>query len=212
MFCSMGGGYCRSNQGGTNCWNHGIMFRGNGETERKSGGREDNRQRRVKERNISPSYFSYCSFWVSVFFYSFWVFFSSFLVGIGGGGQGAGGLRSRRKSFWDNLGSEEARQFVSAWEQRCWTVKSVFSGSGRLLLWSVAPLINSDLSFPHSHNFVPSSILFIPSMWPGPDRFPLWNQIHLALDYLLEQAERGMRQIERGAIWLKSLSVIASPG
>ena len=86
MFCSMGGGYCRSNQGGTNCWNHGIMFRGNGETERKSGGREDNRQRRVKERNISPSYFSYCSFWVSVFSYSFWVLLSSFLVGAGGGG------------------------------------------------------------------------------------------------------------------------------
>ena len=116
-------------------------------------------------------------------------------------------------NFLERLnGSEEARQFVSAWEKRCWTVKSVFSGSGRLLLWSVAPLINSDLSFPHSHNFVPSSILFIPSMCPGPDRFCHWNQIHLTLDYLLEQAERGMRQIERGAIWLKSLSVIASPG
>ena len=54
-----------STQGRTNQWNLGIGVRGNGETDRKSGGQRTVERKGVKERDISSPYLSHCSLWDS---------------------------------------------------------------------------------------------------------------------------------------------------
>ena len=64
-FVRMWGSKLSSTQLSKNQWNLGIGVRGNGETDRKSGGQKTIKRTRVKERDMSSAYLSHCSLWYS---------------------------------------------------------------------------------------------------------------------------------------------------
>ena len=75
-FVRIWGSKLSSTQLSTNWWNLGTGVRGDGKTERKSGGQRTVERKRVKERDISSPYLSHCSLWYSfssLFGWACWV-------------------------------------------------------------------------------------------------------------------------------------------